>query len=96
MQIIADGTGGCSNPNTMRIGWTRRDQSWKRSLAAAFRNMAETGAVTKSMASPHGQKYILDCKMETPSGRTPWVWTVWIIDTGLTAPRLVTAYPHDD
>jgi hypothetical protein len=70
-------------------------EDWQ-TLAAAFRNMAETGAVTKSMASPHVQKYIVDCKMETPSGGTPRVRAVWIIDTGLTAPRLVTGYPHDD
>lgn len=77
----------------LALGFSLED--WQ-TLAAAFLNMAERGAVTKSMASPHGQKYILDCKIETPSGRTPRVRTVWIIDAGLAPPRLVTAYPHDD
>jgi hypothetical protein len=63
----------------LAMGFSLED--WQ-TLAEAFRNMAKTVAVTKSMASSHGQKYILDCRMETPGGRTPRVRTVWIIDTG--------------
>jgi hypothetical protein len=40
-----------------------------------------------------GEKYVLEGLLETPGGKRPPVRTVWIIDAGLTAPRLVTAYP---
>jgi hypothetical protein len=48
------------------------------------------------MESPHGLKYILDGKIETPCGKTPTVRTIWIVDRGTEAPRLVTAYPSKD
>ena len=35
-------------------------------------------------------------KIETPSGKSPGVRTIWIVDQGLQAPRLVTAYPSKD
>ena len=51
---------------------------------------------TQKMESPHGLKYIMDGKIETPSGKSPRVRTIWIVDQGLQAPRLVTAYPFKD
>ncbi|HEV7374892.1 MAG TPA: hypothetical protein VGN95_09260 [Pyrinomonadaceae bacterium] len=44
----------------------------------------------------HGKKYIIDDMIEMPSGKSPVVRTVWIIDRGEDAPRLVTAYPHEE
>ena len=35
-------------------------------------------------------------RIETPSGKTPLVRTVWIVDRGFDAPRLVTAYPQEE
>ncbi len=70
-------------------------EDWQ-TLAASFRKAAGDHPVTKSVVSPHGQKYVVDCQIETPSGRMPRVRMVWVIDAGLFAPRLVTAYPHDD
>ena len=49
-----------------------------------------------AMASPHGEKYILDGQMESPSERNPLVRTIWIMDAGQDRPRLVTAYPRED
>jgi hypothetical protein len=72
----------------------RRDE-WQ-PLAAALRRMAERQPVAKSMASPHGRKYIVDGRIETPSGRTVPVRTVWIVDRGFETPRLVTAYPQEE
>ncbi len=63
-------------------------------LAAAFRELAESSLVAKSLASAHGAKYVLDGRIGTPDGTRPWVRTVWIVDRGVEAPRLVTAYPH--
>jgi hypothetical protein len=72
-----------------------RPEEWQ-VLADAFRKLAQTGAVSKSMESPHGCKYILDGHIETPSGRTSMVRTIWIVDRGVNTPRLVTAYPHSE
>jgi hypothetical protein len=48
------------------------------------------------MESTHGKKYIVDGTMETPTGKSPRVRTIWIVDGGETVPRLVTAYPHEE
>jgi hypothetical protein len=74
-------------------GFSRDD--WE-VLAAAFRKQAETADVAEAVESSHGQKYILEGGMETPSGKMPRVRTVWIVDRGLDAPRLVTAYPREE
>jgi hypothetical protein len=65
-------------------------------LASALVGLAATINVSKSVASPHGTKYVLDGELRTPSGRSPRVRTVWIVDAGTDAPRLVTAYPQDN
>jgi hypothetical protein len=65
-------------------------------LAVAFRKLTESAEVSKSMTSPHGQKYILDGRIESPSGKTSMVRTIWIVDRGQDEPRLVTAYPKND
>ena len=72
------------------LGFRRDD--WP-ALATAFRSLAQQGNVKFSMESPHGRKYILQGRLDTPSGKTPRVRTIWIIDRGREAPRLVTAYP---
>jgi hypothetical protein len=42
---------------------------------------------------PHGIKYIIEEVLEAPRGASPRIRTVWILETGETAPRFVTAYP---
>ena len=73
------------------LGFNRED--WQ-PLAVALRNAAGKADVTKTMASTHGLKYVVDTGLESPSGKTRPVRTVWIIDGGLDTPRLVTAFPH--
>lgn len=65
-------------------------------LADALRRLAIKSEVSVSMESPHGKKYIVDGEIETPTGKTPIVRTVWIVNTGEAIARLVTAYPHED
>ncbi len=65
-------------------------------LAESLRQLAVLSEVSRSMASPHGKKYIVDGQIETPIGKTPIVRTIWIVDTGESIARLVTAYPHED
>ena len=64
-------------------------------LSDALRRLVAENSVTSWMDSPHGQKYIVDGRVETPGGTAPLVRTVWIVDQGETAPRLVTAYPRE-
>jgi hypothetical protein len=65
-------------------------------MAEAFRQLALGCPVSQSMESAHGKKYIVDGQVETPSGKTRGVRTVWIIDRGKTIARLVTAYPREE
>lgn len=64
-------------------------------FAEALHRLAVTGEITKSLDSPHGMKYILDGEIETPAGRQVSLRTIWILDSGSKAPRLVTAYPQE-
>jgi len=72
-----------------------RESNWP-ALAAALRKLAAAADVTAELTSPHGVKYVIDGALETPSGKTPLVRTVWIVDRGLDTPRLVTAYPREE
>ena len=64
-------------------------------LIDALRSVAQTGEVVESVESSHGEKYVVDgpVSSHTESSHGRMVRTVWIIDRGLEAPRLVTAYP---
>ena len=68
-----------------------RLDNWK-ALAKAFRRAALEGEVIQHLETLHGVKYVLHAAMETPSGKSPLVRTVWIVDRGHDIPRLVTAY----
>ncbi len=69
-----------------------RRETWQ-VLADALRQVATDSPMTKSMTSIHGHKYIVDGLLQTPSGRTAMVRTIWIVDAGRETPRLVMAYP---
>jgi len=64
-------------------------------LAGELRRLPANWPVAESVESEHGAKCIIDGQIDTPSGQTVSVRTIWIIDRGRHAPRLVTAYPHD-
>jgi hypothetical protein len=74
-----------------RLGF-HRDQ-WE-TLAAAMQALAHTAAVTRVTESPHGKKYVIVGWIESPSGKTAQVQTIWIVDKGMNVARLVTAYPR--
>jgi len=75
------------------LGFTTEEWSL---MASALRRLAATAEVTKNVESPHGVKYILDGRIEAPSGEMTRIRTIWIIDRGQDIPRLVTAYPYRD
>ena len=62
-------------------------------LALAFRRLAGGAEIAKSVETSHGCKYIVEGRIETPGGKSPTVRTIWIVDRGTEAPRLVSAYP---
>ena len=64
-------------------------------FAAALRLLALSASVTRTMESSHGTKYIVDGPIESPVASQRLVRSVWIVDTGETVPRLVTAYPWE-
>jgi len=43
--------------------------------------------------SEYGVRYCVEGPIETPSGVRPNIRTVWIIEEGVSEPRLITAYP---
>jgi hypothetical protein len=59
---------------------------------------AERGKVVHREESVHGEKYVVDgwLSVHTQESRPRSVRTVWIIDGGKDAARLVTAYPGQE
>jgi hypothetical protein len=55
--------------------------------------LAYSTPVQDVVPSPHGVKYIIEGVLEAPSGASPRIRTVWILENGETHPRFVTAYP---
>jgi len=64
-------------------------------LVGALHAVAQTGEVVERVESNHGEKYVVDGRVSSQTEKSRWrlVRTVWIIDRGSDAPRLVTAYP---
>ena len=77
------------------LGFSRDDPE---RLVMALRDVAEHGDVVKSAESVHGEKYVVEGSLSrhTQESRRGRVRTVWIIDHGGDAPRLVTAYPSKE
>src|SRR5258708_2141019 len=69
----------------------RRD-AWT-SLADALRKHAQQCEVSRVAETGFGPRYEIDGDLQAPDGRTPRVRTVWQLDHGEVAPRLITAYP---
>ena len=68
-----------------------RSESWQ-VLAEALRNHAVEHAVSKTVESAYGTRYLVEGPLPTPDGRRPNVRTVWVVEKGTSIPRLVTAY----
>ncbi len=62
-------------------------------LRGALLAHANTHGVVSFTETVHGIKYIIEGELRAADGRTPQMRSVWIVDKGQTAPRLVTAYP---
>ena len=61
-------------------------------LADALLRHVATHEVVRVSETEHGTKYIVEGALITPDGRTPDVRSVWVVESGETIPKLVTAY----
>jgi hypothetical protein len=77
----------------MEFGFTL--ESWQM-LADALLEHGRQHEVSKEKETGFGPRYEVDGKLVAPDGRRPRVRTVWQIDEGNTAPRLITAYPLEE
>lgn len=62
-------------------------------MAEALKQHAEKHDVVAKESTPFGTRFVIDGPLETPDGRSPLVRCIWFVETGDTAPRLVSAYP---
>jgi len=62
-------------------------------LKEGLLSIAHTEDILDMQSSEHGVKYVIEGLLQTPSGGTLKIRTVWIIDIGQERPRFVTAYP---
>ena len=62
-------------------------------LAEALRMHAVTNNVAEVIKDADGTTCLVEGPIETPSGRRPNIRSVWLIETGDLAPRLISAYP---
>jgi hypothetical protein len=62
-------------------------------LAEAFREHAQRHEITGFEETSFGPRYEVEGELRTPDGRNPRIRTVWQVDKGQLAPRLITAYP---
>ena len=74
----------------LRFGFRREERNV---LAEALRKHARENHVAHSSSDADGVTYLLEGPLETPSGRTPRVRTVWLVETGELAPRFISGYP---
>jgi hypothetical protein len=66
--------------------------SWE-TLAQALCEHAQQHEVSRTVETPFGPRYQVDGELKAPDGRAPMLRTVWQLDYGEVAPRLITAYP---
>jgi hypothetical protein len=62
-------------------------------LAASLREIGQQNEVTRVVETGFGARYEVQGELTAPNGRRPRVSTIWQVDEGQIAPRLITAYP---
>jgi hypothetical protein len=72
-----------------------RAEQWE-IFAQALREQGRNHDVTKVRETGFGPRYEVEGVLCSPDGRRPRVRTVWQLDRGAAAPRLITAYPLEE
>ena len=62
-------------------------------LAVALQKHGAQNEVAKVRETGFGPRYEVEGGLAAPDGRRPRVRTVWQVDAGQSAPRLITAHP---
>ena len=75
-----------------RLGF--RADTWQ-TLAAALRQHAISGEVISTRATEYGMLYVVGGPLQSAAPGNLEICTVWHLDHGAVAPRLVTAYPEN-
>jgi hypothetical protein len=69
------------------------DASRPEELLAGLLRIAREGEVVEHQATVFGTKYVVDGTLTGTADISALVRTIWILERGSVAPRLVTAYP---
>jgi hypothetical protein len=64
-------------------------------LARALRQHGLQHPVLKAKDTGFGPRYVVVGELAAPDGRCPRVQSIWQVDKGQIAPRLITAYPDE-
>lgn len=75
----------------MALGFSRQNPE---ALAQALIAQARGAPERVVQPAPEGEKLVYIGPLPTPSGKRPWVVSVWYLEKGRDTARLVTAYPH--
>lgn len=70
-------------------------EEWQ-TLADALREHGQRHEVIRVRETGFGPRYEIEGALRAPDGRRPRIRTVWQIEQGAVAPRLITAYPSKD
>lgn len=62
-------------------------------LRDALLRISQSDDASQGEPSPFGQKFEIRATLTGPSGKAARINTVWIIESGSSTPRFVTAYP---
>jgi len=62
-------------------------------FAEALREHAQRHEIRIVRQTRWGPRYEIDGELKAPDGQQPRIRTVWQVDEGQIAPRLITAYP---
>ena len=62
-------------------------------LASALREHAQRYEISRTYETLWGPRFEINGELNAPDGRQPRIRTVWQVDGGRIAPRLITAYP---
>ncbi len=76
-------------------GFGFQAEQWEQ-LAQALRHHGQTHEVKRARETGFGPRYQVEGRLNAPDGRSPRVRSVWQMDHGEVAPRLITAYPLKD
>jgi hypothetical protein len=74
------------------LGFGFKLAEWK-TLRAALLEHARTHDVVRKRVTNFGEIFEVVGELSTPDGRNPTIKSVWMIDHGTDAPRLITLMP---